>query len=167
LLIAAFALFYFVRASFRGVIFGPEDAPIWVRLPFRGVNFRDIIEAPIPYLLSISLVASLVGAFWSSFVIPKLSRFIPAQILVIPWIAVVLTGPIWGLIWSVNHWPAEGFTNYETMMLFRRTDIENGLYLSWLSAVQSYPLNIFSYLVYCGLLLINKRFLLSNEESNE
>ena len=84
----------------------------------------------------------------------------------VPWLAVILTGPVWGLIWSVNHWPAQGFASYETMMLFRRTDMDTGLSLSWLSAAQSYPLNIFSYAVFCGLLLINKRFFQGNKEQS-
>jgi len=165
LLIASIALFYFVLTVFRGVIFGLQDAPIWVMVPFRGVNFREIIETPLAYLSSISLVSALVGAIWTSFVAPRFSRRIPLQVLIVPWVAVLLTGPVWGLIWSVNHWPADGFVDYETMMLFRRTDVENGLYLSWLSAVQSYPLNILSYLIYCGLLLTNKRLFLHNRES--
>jgi hypothetical protein len=39
-----------------------------------------------------------------------------------------------------------------------------GLSLSWLSAAQSFPLNLFSYVVFCGLLLANKKILLRNEK---
>jgi hypothetical protein len=165
LLVASFALFYCVLILFGGIVFGLNDSPIWLMLGFRGVNFREIIEAPNIYLSSISLVSSLVGASWIAFVAPRFSRFTFLQILIVPWIAVILTGPVWGLIWSVNHWPAEGFASYETMMLFRKTDVENGLYLSWLSAAQSFPLNLFSYLAYCGLLAMNKRLFLRNEEN--
>ncbi len=164
LLVASFALFYFVLNVFRGVSFGLDDAPIWLFV-FRGINFREIIETPTIYLSSIAFVSSLVGAIWAGFVIPKFPRLIWLQVLIVPWIAVIITGAVWGLIWSINQWPADSFENYETMMLFRRTDIKNGLSYSWLSAAQSYPLNIFSYGVYCGLLLLNKKFFLRNEES--
>lgn len=165
LLLSAFTLFYFVLLIFRGVVFGLNDSPIWFTFIYRGVNFREIIETPSIYLLSISFVSALVGAFWIAFVLPRFSRFAFIQILILPWLAVILTGPIWGFIWSVNHWPVQGFASYETMMLFRRTDIETGLSLSLLSAAQSYPLNIFSYSVFCGLLLATKRFFLPKKKN--
>jgi hypothetical protein len=165
LLIASFVLFYFVLTVFRGVVFGLQDAPIWIRL-YRGTNFREIIETPTIYLSSIAFVSSLVGALWTGILLPKFSRFIWLQIIIIPWIAIILTGAVWGLIWSVNQWPAEGFTMYEIMMLFRRTDIKNGFLYSWLAAVQSYPLNILSYATFCGLLFVNKILFLKNDENS-
>lgn len=164
LLIASFGLFYFVLYVFRGVLFGLEDAPIWLTLIFRGVNFQDIFKSPAIYLSSIALISSLVGAFWIGFVLPRFPRFAWLQILIIPWIAVILTGGIWGWIWSINRWPPDSFGDYETMMLFRKTDIGNGLTYSWLSALQSYPLNILGYSVYCGLLLLNRKFFSRNGE---
>ena len=136
ILIASFAVFYFVLNVFRGVVFGFQDSPIWITLGIRGINFQEILESPFVYLSSISLVSALVGGIWTSFVVPRFSRLIFLQILIVPWIAVILAGPVWGLIWSVNHWPTYDFINYDTMMLFRRTDVVNGLYLSWLSAAQ-------------------------------
>jgi hypothetical protein len=160
LLASSFVLFYFVLNVFRGMIFGLDDAPIWLMLIFRGVNFQEIFETPLIYLSSIALVSALLGAIWTGFIIPRFPRLIWLQILILPWVAVILTGAVWGLIWSINHWPADSFRDHETMMLFRRTDIINGLSYSWLSAAQSYPLNILSYGVYCGLLLLNKKFFL-------
>ena len=165
LLVASFASFYFVLNVFRGVIFGLDDAPIWLTFIFRGINFREIIETPTIYLSSIAFVSSLIGSLWAGFVIPKFPRFIWLQILIVPWVAVIITGAVWGLIWSINRWPPDSFGTYEAMILFRRTDIENGLFNSWLSAAQSYPLNILSYSVYCGLLLVTKKFFLRNEKS--
>lgn len=165
LLAACFALFYFVLHAFRGVIFGLNDAPIWLML-FRGVNFQDIFKAPAAYLSSIAFVSSLIGALWTGFVLPRFPRWVWLQILIVPWIAVILSGGVWGLIWSVHQWPADHFENYEVLMLFRRTDIENGLLNSWLSAAQSYPLNILSYGVYCGLLFLSRKFFLRNEEAS-
>ena len=165
LLVASFALFYFVLYVFRGVIFGLQDAPIWLMLGFRGINFWYILETPTIYLSSIALVSALIGALWTGFVIPKLPRLIWLQILIVPWVAVIITGGVWGLIWSVNQWTPDSFGTYEAMMLYRRTDIENGLFNSWLSAAQSYPLNIPSYGVYCGLLFLSKKFCLQNDES--
>jgi len=165
LLVASFALFYFVLYVFRGVIFGLDDSPIWLMFPFRGINFYYILETPTIYLSSIAFVSALMGALWVGFVIPKFPRLIWLQILIVPWIAVILTGGVWGLIWSVNQWQAANFENYEVLMLYRRTDIENGLFNSWLSAAQSYPLNILSYGVYCGLLFLSKKFFLRNDES--
>jgi hypothetical protein len=165
LLVASFALFYFVLNVFRGVIFGLDEAPIWLTFIFRGINFYYILETPTIYLLSIALVSALVGAFWIGFVIPKFPKLIWLQIIIVPWIAVILTGGVWGLIWSINQWPPDSFGSYEALMLFRRTDIENGLFNSWLSAIQSYPLNVLSYGVYCGLLFLSTKFFLRNDES--
>ncbi len=167
LLAASFALFHFVLNVFRGVLFGLDEAPIWLMLGFRGINFLEIIETPAIYLTSIAFVSSLVGALWVGFVAPGFPRWIWLQILIVPWISVLLTGAAWGLIWSINHWPADGFINYDTMMLFRRTDVKNGFLLSWLSAAESFPLNIFSYLTYCGLLMTIKKLFLRNEEKNK
>ena len=164
LLVASFTLFYFVLYVFRGIIFGLDDAPIWLMFPFRGINFYYILETPTIYLSSIALVSALIGALWVGFVIPKFPKLIWLQILIVPWIAVILTGGVWGLIWSVSQWQASNFENYEVLMLYRRTDIKNGLLNSWLSASQSYPLNIFSYGVYCGLLFLSKKFFLRNNE---
>jgi hypothetical protein len=72
---------------------------------------------------------------------------------------------VWGLIWSINQWPANDFENFEVLMLYRRTDMGNGLWYSWLSAAQSYPLNILGYGIYCGLLWLSKKFLLPSAES--
>lgn len=163
LLAASFALFHFVLNVFRGVLFGPGDTPIWLVLGFRGVNFLEIIETPAIYLTSIAFISSLVGALWSGFAVPRFPRLIWLQILIVPWISVILTGAVWGLLWSINRWPADGFINYDTMMLFRKTDIKNGFLLSWLSAAESFPLNIFSYLSYCGLLMTGKKLFLRNE----
>jgi hypothetical protein len=164
LLVASIALFYSVLYIFRGTLFGFQDAPIWITLYVRGANFIEFFDAPVTYLSSIALVSAIVGASWTGFIATRFSRLIWLQILIVPWIAVILTGPVWGLIWSVNHWPASSFGNHAVLMLFRKTDIVTGLSLSWLSAAQSFPLNLFSYVVFCGLLLANKKILLRNEK---
>lgn len=164
LLAASFVLFYFVFCVFRGVLFGLEDAPIWLIFPFKRINFYYILESPIIYLSTIAIISALIGALWAGFIIPKFPKLLWLQILIIPWIAVILTGGVWGLIWSLNHWHAVNFDNYEVLLLYRRTDIENGLFGSWLSAAQSYPLNVLSYGVYCGLLFLNKKLFFRNDE---
>jgi len=164
LLVASFALFYLVLYVFRGVMFRLDEAPIWLIYPFKHINFSYILETPEIYLSSIAVVSALIGALWTSFIIPKFPRLLWLQILVVPWIAVILTGGIWGLIWSVNQWPAVNFDNYEVVLLYRRTDVETGLFSSWLSAAQSFPLNILSYAVYCGLLFLNKKLFFLNDE---
>ena len=84
LLLSAFALFYFVLSVFRGVIFGLNDSPIWYTFIYFGANLREIIETPTIYLLSISFISALVGAFWTAFVVTRFSRFIFLQILIVP-----------------------------------------------------------------------------------
>ena len=165
LLFASFLLFYFILNVFRGVTFGPDDAPIWLRLGFIGINFQYILETPTIYLSSIALVSALVGALWTGFIFPKFPKLLWLQILIIPWIAVILTGGVWGLIWSLNQWPTANFENYDVLMLYRKTDIKNGLINSWLSAAESFPLNILSYSVYCWLLFLSKKFFLRNDQS--
>ncbi len=39
------------------------------------------------------------------------------------------------------------------MWLFYRTDAMSGLTLGWLSAIQTFPINILSYIAFCLLLL--------------
>jgi hypothetical protein len=167
ILVGAFVTFYFVLITGRGIVFSPNDSPIWVTGFWRGYNFREILDTPTIYLFSISFVSALVGAIWAGFMALKYPKDAHIQLIFVPWIAVILTGPVWGLIWSINHWPADGFSSYEMMMLFRKSDISSGANLSWLSAIQSYPLNIISYLLFCGILNINKRLFLDKKGDDE
>jgi hypothetical protein len=135
----------------------PYNSPVVIFGGFRSYNMTEIRENPFPYLLSIAFVFSLLGAYWTTIMAPKHKRHSKLQILVIPWVAVILTGPIWGLIWSVNRWPPGSFTDSDVMMLFYKHDAIDGLNLSWLSAIFSFPINILSYVTVCGLLIVSKR----------
>jgi len=132
---------------------------------YYGYDFWQIDENPFPYLLSIVLVSAIIGALWITFVVPKHTQHFVFQILAIPWISLVITSPIWGIIWSVNLRSPQYFVQHYSgdpkavMWLFYRTDAMSGLSSGWLSAVQSFPINVLSYAVFCLLLLAtNKLF---------
>lgn len=167
LTVAAFLLFYGVQFVFGRAIFGDSaySSPIQVSFISWGYHLWEVKESPVIYLSTISFISSLVGAVWLAVIIPNYKRHSLLQLLAVPWVAVILTSPIWGLVWSVNRWPPQGFSHPETMWFFYRTDILNGLSLGWLSALQSFPLNIFSYVLFCALLFVCKRFFLYNREN--
>lgn len=149
-LLASFAVLYSVLFLFPDYVSLSYNSPIHVSF-LRGYSFTEIKETPFPYLCSISIISAMVAAFWTAFILVG-SKFKAIKILFAPWVAILFTGPVWGLIWSINRWPPEKFQSYETLMLFRQSDISSGLNLSFLSAVQSFPINIISYVVFCGLL---------------
>lgn len=155
-LIAAFAVFYAVLYLFPKYGQFDNNSPIQVLLLIKGHNFIEIRESPIPYLCSISLVSALVAAFWNAFILPGSNHKL-VQILFAPWVSVLFTGPVWGLIWSMNRWPAESFQTFDDLMYFRNYDIGTGLSFSCLSAAQSFPLNIISFAAFCGLLYASTR----------
>jgi hypothetical protein len=150
----------------------PYRAVLHINMGFRGYDFREVDNQPFLYLLTITLVSSIIGALWVTFLAPKYKKNYLAQILVIPWISLIVTSPIWGFIWSVNlrspQYFVEHFSNepQAVMWLFYRTDALSGLKLGWLSAIQSFPINILSYVVFCSLLFASRK-LFSNVVSEQ
>ena len=134
-----------------------NHSPVFVTNFYHGYYLREIREHPFVFLLSISIVFSSLGAAWINAVVPRARRFHALQALAIPWIALIVASPIWGLVWSMLRWPPGSFSDPTVMILFYRHDIGVGLSLGWLSAIVSFPINILSYTVVSLLLLITKR----------
>jgi len=155
--IAAFIVFFGVRFIRGNTTY---ESPVYVFNGYFGYSLWEIADYPFDFLLSISFFLALSGAFWIAFVAPYKKRYHSLQALAVPWIAVILTSPVWGLIWSMNRWPPGHFTDPDMMMLFYRHDITVGLTLGWLSAIISFPLNLVSYSTVYALLLIAKRLFL-------
>jgi len=161
-LLASYAVLYAVLFLSPDYVSLPFNSPIHVAI-IRGYSFVEIKETPFPYLGSISIVSALVAAFWTAFILPR-SSIKAINILFAPWVALLFTGPVWGLIWSINKWPAEHFHDYDTLMLYRNSDISSGLNLSFFSAMESFPINIFSYVVFCGLLYASMRLFIRHNQ---
>jgi hypothetical protein len=156
--IAAFVLFFGLKFLQRNDLY---HAPVQVVIgPWSRYNLWEIAEHPFTYLLSISSIYALLGSLWIATIAPKHRRHQNLQALLIPWAAVILTSPFWGLIWSIYRWPPQLFSDSSTMLIFYRHDIEVGLILGWLSAIFSFPINILSYVVSYILLLISKKLFL-------
>jgi hypothetical protein len=161
--VSAVLLFYGVRLMIGD---NPYRAVVHINMFIRGYELREIDKQPLPYLLAIVLVSSVIGALWMTFIAPKYARYLQAQILVLPWISVIITSPIWGIIWSINLRSPQYFVEHfqsdpkAMMWLFYRTDAMSGLTLGWLSAIQSFPINLLSYLAFCSLLLAGKKLLM-------
>ena len=159
--IAAFLLFNGVKLMIGD---NPYRTVLHINMFFRGYRFKEIDQQPFPYLLTIVLVSSIIGSLWTTFIAPKYTQHLTAQILVVPWISVIITSPIWGIIWSINlrspQYFVEHFSNEPkaVMWLFYRTDAMSGLTSGWLSALQSFPINILSYLAFCSILLLSRKF---------
>ena len=161
--IAAFLLYFGI-----GLITGKtmDSSPIFITDGYHGGSPQEIAEHPFTFLLTISCIFSLLGVFWLISVAPKYVRFHNLQILIIPWIALIITSPIWGLIWSLYRWPPQSFSDPSVMMLFYRHDAIFGLSLGWLSAIISFPINILSYVTVCVLLFINKKLFIYKSASH-
>jgi hypothetical protein len=157
--IAAFLLFYIVDLMNGDT---PYHSPVVVYDGYHGYYLWEIAEHPFPFLVAISFFLSLSGAFWVTIIAPKHGHNLNWQILAIPWVALILTSPVWGLIWSVNRWPPQSFLDSSVMMLFYKHDVMVGLSLGWLSGILSFPINVLSYVSVCGLLMINRRLFLFN-----
>jgi hypothetical protein len=166
--ISAFLLFYGVK-----LING--DNPYYTVLQiefFRGYHFHEIDDNPTPYLLTIVLISSFIGAFWTTFVASKYRRFFMVKILVLPWLCLIVTSPIFGFIWSYNHWTPQYFVDHfnnpsDVMWLFYKTDAMTGLNSGWLSALQSFPINILSYVAICSLLFLSSRLFSKNKDDKK
>ena len=153
--IAGFLLFFGVR-FFQGT--GQYDAPVFVFDGYHGGDLWTIVEHPFPFLLSLSLILSLLAALWIALIAPKVRRYQALQALLIPWIAVILASPIWGVIWSIYRWPPQGFMgDADMMMLYYQHDAMFGLNLGWISALISFPINILSFAVSYGAILVSKK----------
>jgi hypothetical protein len=157
--IAAFLLFNGTK-----LIIGdnPYRTVIKLSMLYKTIRFREIDLHPLPYLLSIVLISSIAGALWTAFIAPEHGKYIKLQILSLPWICVIITSPIWGLIWSISLRSPQDFIEQNphdpkaVMWLFYKTDAISGLTTGWLSAIQSFPINILSYVVFCILLILSK-----------
>ena len=132
-----------------------------INMGFRGHDFWEIDEQPFPYLLTIVLVSSLIGSLWTARVTSKHTQHFMLQILVLPWISVIITSMIWGIIFSKSfrglQYLAENFPSNPIKWLLTETNVMNGLTWGWLSALQSFPINVLSYTAFCLLLFASKR----------
>jgi hypothetical protein len=162
--IAAYLLFFGVDRLQGNYAY---HSPVYIFNGYFGYFLWEIRQQPFAYLLSISFFLSLLGALWLGLVVPRTRRFHALQALAVPWIAMLITSPVWGLIWSMYRWPPQGFSDTSIMMMFYRHDIGVGLSLGWLSAIISFPINILSYIVVYILLLISKRLFLHRDKSPE
>jgi len=140
-------------------------SPVFITDGYHSSSLQAITEHPFPFLLSISFFLSFLGALWIVIVAPKFKRLHVLQLLALPWIAVIVTSPIWGMIWSIYRWPPQSFSDNSTMMLFYRYDAVFGLNSGILSAVISFPINIISYTTVCTLLFISRRLFLEKPKS--
>jgi glycerol-3-phosphate acyltransferase PlsY len=151
--ITAFLLFYCIK-----LLKHPHRTVFQISFLYIGYDIREIDNQPIPYLLSIIFISSVIGAVWSTFFDPKSIKRLILQILSVPWVSVILTGPFWGLIWSIERWGSLSIVDWSpTLMMYYRHDLFTGLFWSWLSAMQSYPINILSYFFFCVVLFLSKK----------
>lgn len=164
--IAASVLFFGVRYLYRDIPY----KTVFRLFGFKGMNFIGVDSEPTLYLLSIVLISSFLGAIWITFIAPIYSGRVRLHILLLPWISVIITSPIFGLLYSIYlRKPADFLEQYGTnsndvMWLFYKTDALSGLKLGWLAAIQSFPINILSYIAFCSILLVSYR-LFSSEEN--
>ncbi len=152
---AAFLL-YFGLASM------PKESeyvsPVVITDGYHGGYFREIAQHPFAYLLTISFFPSLFGAWWLVAIAPRHKRFHSLQLLLIPWIALIVTSPVWGIIWSLYRHP-QGFADVAARAHYQY-DAMFGLNLGWISAIASFPINILSYTAAYLLLLLSKKLFL-------
>jgi hypothetical protein len=138
--IAAFLLYFGLAAM-------PKESeyasPIVLTDGYHFGYLREVTEHPFAYLLTISFFAALFGACWIVVIAPRFKRFHGLQLLLIPWIALTVTSPVWGVIWSIYR-HSQGLLDASAMAHYRY-DAAFGLNLGWISAIVSFPINILSY----------------------
>src|SRR3970040_2116710 len=111
---SAFGLYFGLRA-FLG------HSPLEVVVPFAHIA-PYLNRYPIPYLLSIAFIFALVSALWYAVITDTFPRFRWFQIAMIPFLVVLLTGPVWGMLWVYHDMEAGFFPDFPGMMgylLFR------------------------------------------------
>jgi hypothetical protein len=155
--IAAFLLFFGVDLLLGEM---PYYSPVFCFDGYNGAYLVEIKDYPFPFLLSISFMLSLSGSFWIAFIASRARRFHFIQIFIVPWVALILTSPVWGLIWSTIHYQPKVFSDIPTMLFYYKFDTMTGLHLGWISAIVSFPINVLSYIVVYVLILIGKGFFL-------
>jgi hypothetical protein len=157
--LAAFILFNCVKLMIGD---NPYQAVLHIAW-LRGYIFKGFDQDPYPFLLVIVFISSIIGASWTAFVAPKYTRHFILQILVIPWISLIITSPIWGMMWSFYlRSPAFFVENFPdnpkaVMWLYYRTDAIDGLKGGWIAALQSFPINILSYIAFCSILFASRK----------
>lgn len=142
----------------------PFHAPVSVFNGYFGYELWEISQHPFAFLLSISFLLSLTGSLWLVLVAPRLRRLHTLQALAVPWIAMLLTSPVWGLLWSLFRWHPAGFSAPDVMMMFYRHDIGVGLSLGWLSALISFPINFLSLGTVWLLLMVCRKLILHSPD---
>lgn len=152
--VAAFILYFGVGQLLSGKLIG--FSPVIITDGHSAGQLEEITNHPFTFLLTISCVFSILGAFWLTNIAPKYKRLHTLQILIVPWIALLITSPIWGLIWSLYNWPQSSWDGSQ-MMFFHYINARDGLRLGWLSAINSLPINILSYTTVCALLFVTRR----------
>jgi len=152
--IAAFLLYFGVSLISK---WGLDFSPVLITDGYHVGHLQEIAEHPFSFLLTISFITSLLGAFWIVIIAPRYTRFHILQLLALPWIALILTSPVWGIIWSIYHWPPQYFSDSALMLHYYKYDAMFGLRLGWLSAIISFPINILGFATVGGLLFISKK----------
>jgi hypothetical protein len=150
--VAAFLLYFGLASMLKE---SKYVSPVVITDGYHGAYLREITQHPFAYLLTISFLAALFGASWIVAIAPRYKRFHSLQLLLIPWVALIVTSPVWGVIWSVYRHPA-GFSDASALMHYRY-DAMFGLSLGWISAIASFPINLLSYITVYLLLLFSKK----------
>jgi hypothetical protein len=153
---SSIVLFHLVKLCHEKFLRGSVIRYRWFYIIFR---FDPIDEHPYLFLLCIVLISSIVGAIWLVFSRPLSKRKLPFRILTIPWISLLITSPFFGLIWSYYYWPPEVFNSKAVMWQYYLSDMRSGLMSGWFIAIESFPMNITSYIAFCLILwMAYKRF---------
>ena len=145
-------LFYFVTKVLSG------RSPIVVGSPLAHITpYLDL--QPVPYLLTIAFIFAVVSALWLMFIRPHFTRFRFLQIISLPWIALMLAGPVWGMLWVYHDMQAGFFPTFPQMIDYLLFGVRQGLYLPLIVVLSSLPFSLLAYGAACLLLVIFvKRF---------
>lgn len=149
---AAAFLLYFGMKALSG------RSPIGIFVLF--VHFAPYHDLyPIPYLLAIALVFAAVSAWWLVFVMPRFVRLRFLQIMLLPWIALFISGPMWGMLWVFHDMQGGFFPALRQMIDYLLFGARQGVFFALNAALFSVPLNLLAYGAACLLLVMFvKRF---------
>jgi hypothetical protein len=161
-------LFAFTGATAFLLYFGMKalngQSPIVVFLPFAPLHIKPYHDQyPVPYLLASALVFAVVSALWLVLIAPRLTRLRLLQIILLPWVALLFAGPVWGMLWVYHDMQAGFFPAFPQMIDYLLFGARQGLYFTLDVVMFSLPLNLLAYGAACLLLLMFVKHFVSGQ----
>ena len=140
-------LLYFGMIALRG------QSPIVVAIPLAHVApYLD--EHSVPYLSAIAFIFAVVSTLWLMLIMLRFMRSRFLQIMLLPWITLLVAGPVWGMLWVYHDMQAGFFPAFPQMVDYLLFGAQQGLFWVLIIALYSLPISLLAYAAACLLLVM-------------